>query len=184
MRDNWLTGVPENIHDMIVTPKTKEIKIWLGGEDVGLEISFRRISFTDLDNLLARDRKHADRQMQAHIAQMPPEQRVLLREAVRDGDGSLPTSIRGIPEYLRDAMRSSDLVGTFIKGWVKQHCVMDDGLIPLLNIEQMSIYHHGERFVIKDGVAGFLHYCAAFGNRKSAINISCTCAACSQQMAT
>ena len=47
--------------------------------------------------------------------------------------------------------------------------MMDDGLIPFLNFEQMAIYFHGERITIKDGIADFIYYCAAFGSGKGAM---------------
>jgi hypothetical protein len=182
MKDNWLTAFPKNIHDMIVTPKTKDVKVWLAQEDVGLELSFRRISMPELDKMLTQDRERQEKlardAMQFHRAQLPPEQRAFV------GTPWSPSSFDRLPEDLREAMMSLDPVGTYIKRWAERHCVMDDGLIPLLNFEQMSIYHHGERLVIKDGVAGFLYYSAAFGNQKGAINVRCPCAVCSSRTAT
>ncbi len=66
--------------------------------------------------------------------------------------------------------------------WVTENCLMDDGLIPFLNFEQMAIYFHGQRIAIKDGVAGFIHYCAALKNAKGAINLRCPCPKCSLQV--
>jgi len=191
MKDNWLTAFPKNIHDMIVTPKTKEVKVWLAQEDVGLELSFRRVSMADLDKMLARDRerqeKIARKQMQLQLARIPPEERAFLEETLRAG-ATKPTwsssSLDGLPEDVREAMLSSDPVGTQIKRWAERNCVMDDGLMPVLDFKQMSICHHGEKLEIKDGVAGFLYYCAAFNCQKGAINVRCPCAVCSPRTAS
>jgi hypothetical protein len=190
MKDNWLTAFPNNIHDMIVTPKTKELKVWLAQEDVGLQLSFRRVSMSELDKMLTSDRerqgKFARDRMQLHLAQLPPEQRAFCEEALLADRPRTPwqsSCLDGLPEDLREAMLSPDPVGTQVKRWAERHCAMDDGLIPLLDFEQMSIYHHGQRLVIKDGVAGFLYYCAAFNNQKGAINVRCPCKVCSPQTA-
>ncbi|KKM71059.1 hypothetical protein LCGC14_1434450 [marine sediment metagenome] len=186
MDENCLTAYPANIHDMTVTPKTKEVKVWLDKEDVGLQLSFRRITVTELDRMLGRDRERAERiasrLMQERLAQLPAEHRAFLEEAMREARSQPQQAIWGLddlPEDLREAVLSKDQVGTFVKRWAECHCVMDDGLIPLLDFEQMAIYHHGERLMIKNGVAGFLYYNAAFGCQKGAINVRCPCATCS-----
>jgi hypothetical protein len=83
-----------------------------------------------------------------------------------------------LPDFIRESFLAEDKTGYFVKHWVKEHCQMDDGLIPFLNFDQMAIYFHGQRFTIKDGVAGFLRYCALFKSAKGAINISCPCPTC------
>jgi hypothetical protein len=159
MEENWLTAYPANIHDMIVTPKTKEVKVWLEKEDVGLNLSFKRVTFSELDELLSRDRERAE------------------KIAVK----KMHANLDDLSEEGREGIHSEDPVGTFVKRWAEQHCVMDDGLIPLLDFEQMAIYHHGERLTIKNGVAGFVYYSAAFSNKKGAINVQCPCSICSPQ---
>ena len=51
MEDNWFTAYPPNVHDMTVTPKTRDVKVWLDKEDVGLELSFSRISIENINRL-------------------------------------------------------------------------------------------------------------------------------------
>lgn len=184
MEENWLTAYPANVHDMIVTPKTKEVKIWLDKEDVGLELSFRRVTIRELDQLLSRDRERQEKIAGEQLAQMPPEHRKFVEHALREGWSQprrLPAGLDDLPEDLREAILSEDQIGTLVKRWAERHCAMDDGLIPLLDFEQMAIYHHGERLTIKDGVAGFLYYSAAFNNQKGAINVRCPCLTCSPQ---
>jgi hypothetical protein len=54
MDKNWFTAYPSNIHDMAVTPKTKQVKIWLAKDDVGLELSFKRITMSELEEWLSK----------------------------------------------------------------------------------------------------------------------------------
>ena len=34
MEDNWFTAYPTNLHDMTVTAKTRDVRVWLAEEDV------------------------------------------------------------------------------------------------------------------------------------------------------
>jgi hypothetical protein len=192
MEDNWFTAYPANVHDMIVTPKTKEVMVWLAEEDVGLDLSFRRITLAELDGLLELDRRRqeniaCDREKQL-LAQLPPDQRDFFEGSMREARSRAnePPSdwwlkqLNRLPAELREAQLSGDPVGYRVKQWVQNNCITDDGLIPLLNFEQMAIYFHGERIAIKDGVAGFLYDSAAFGNSKGAVNVACRCATCSR----
>lgn len=165
MEENWLTAYPANVHDMIVPPKTKRIKVWLDKEDVGLDLSFKRVTVSELDQLLSQDRERAIKIATEKIPELFGQMLPIHRKSLEQ---DLP-------------LDSEDPIGTHVKCWAKRHCVMDDGLIPLLDFEQMAIYHHGERLTIKNGVAGFLYYCAAFNNQKGAINIHCPCPTCSPQ---
>ena len=50
-------------------------------------------------------------------------------------------------------------LGERIKKWVINNDVVDrDGYIPLLNIENMSLYRNGMKHVIKDGISDTLYY--------------------------
>jgi len=196
MEDNWFTACPRNVHDMIVTPKTKEVKIWLAQDDVGLKLSFRRITMSELEGLLDQDRKRqqesaADREME-FLAQLPPQQREFMEKSLRDARSlaKQPPSpwwlkqLERLPPEVRESHLADDRTGFLVKRWAKDNCMMDDGLVPILDFEQMAIYFHGERIIIKDGVAEFLRYSAFFGNGKGAVNLPCGCAACSPQATT
>jgi hypothetical protein len=184
IEDNWFTAYPPNLHDMVVTPKTKEVKVWLDEEDIGLEFSFSRITMTELEALLSRDRtrqeKIAAEREQERLALLPPEQQGFMREMreYRSRPQAPPPWVDELPDELREVYLAEDKTGFVVKRWVRDNCVMDDELIPLLNFEQMAIYFHGERITIKDGVADFLYYSAAFNSGKGAINLPCRCAAC------
>jgi hypothetical protein len=183
MQDNWFLACPKNIHDMTVTPKTHDVTIWLDEEDVGLQLSFERITMDKLERVLEQDRKRSEKKtsglMQSFTEHLPPD----IQKMISD-----PQSMRlkmprldGLPPEIREAQLSGDPTGYIVKEWARKNCMMDDGLIPFLNFEQMAIYFHGERITIKDGVADFLDYCSAINNGTGAINLPCRCAVCSPQ---
>jgi hypothetical protein len=152
MEDNWLTAYPDNIHDMIVTPKTKEIKVWLTQDDIGLELGFKRISMEELDGILSQDRERAAANVTKHLEE----------------------ECAWVPSDFQDLIRQelfSDPIGPIVKAWAQEHCKEEDGLIPLLDFEQMAIYFRGHKITIRNGIGGFLYYSAVFGNAKSAVNI-------------
>jgi hypothetical protein len=183
MEDNWFTACPQNVHDMTVTPKTKEVTVWLSEDDVGLQFSFRRLTVRQLDELLDQDWKRSEelaaKRLQEALAQLSPRQRAL-REAMMDdlSGAAEPSWVAGLSQEMREAYVAKDKTAHGVKRWAKEHCVMDDGTIPLLDFEQLAIYFHGQRFMIKDGVADFLYYSAIFGNASGAINLACQCADC------
>jgi hypothetical protein len=188
MEDNWFTAYPANIHDMIVTPKTKEVKVWLNKEDVGLEFSFKRITMADLEEVLTQDwnkqKKRAEEQKQAMLSRLPPEGRELMQRVMQEDrprPRQLPPGAEMLPEAIREAYLADDPTGVFVKRWVRDNCLMDDGLIPFLNFDQMAIYFHGERISLKDGIAASIFYSAAFNSGKGAVNLRCPCRQCSPE---
>jgi hypothetical protein len=190
MEDNWFTAYPRNVKDMIVTPKTKEVKVWLAQDDVGLEFSFSRITMAELEKILSEDRKNQETSARDHeqimLANAPPEIREIMKRAIEEGrlrEKQPPSEwwlrqLERLPPEMREARLAVDPTGHLVKSWARKNCVMDDGLIPFLDFEQMAIYFHGERIVIKNGVADSLFYCSAFENNKGAVNLLCRCQKC------
>src|SRR5208337_5111443 len=162
MVDNWFTAYPPNVHDMTVTPKTRDVKVWLDKEDVGLKLSFSRISMGQLTDMLIIDNERANAVAKGQIRQQ--------HEGMLSED---------LDELLRmfDSEPNEGVNGMNIKNWVKENCQMDDGLVPLLNFEQMAIYFHGHRFTIKDGVSDSFLYCFA-ENCAISYNLQCPCPRC------
>jgi hypothetical protein len=157
--DNWFTAYPKNIHDMIVTPKTKEVTVWLSEHDVGLKLSFKRVTPDQLAEILALD----------------------YQRGVAGSEGMIAKMLEGLPAEFRDSVEASvrkDQVGPGVVEWAVRNCAMDDGLIPLLDIDEMAIFFHGQRVVIKNGITEKISYCAAFNCRKGAVNLSCHCDKC------
>lgn len=162
MEDNWFTAYPSNIHDMTATPKTHNVKVWLDKEDVGLEFSFRRISMDELDKMLTTDSERAnagakERTRQQHEGMLPEDLNELLA--------------------MFDSGQNKGHIGTEVEKWVKDNCQMDDGLVPILNFEQMSIYFHGRRYTIRDGIADSWYYCLSL-DCATAYNLVCSCPRC------
>jgi hypothetical protein len=185
MEDNWFTALPSYVHDMTVTPKTQEVKVWLGQADVGLEFSFKRLTMDQLDVMLGKDWARAEElaagKLEVLLAQLLPDQRTFLETALRKANsGSLqpPPWLDELPPELREAALAKDKTGYAVKRWVSENCKVVGGLIPLLNFEQMALHFHGQRITIKDGIGDSFIYCAAFGCGKGAVNLSCDCAVC------
>jgi hypothetical protein len=164
MVDNWFTAYPSNIHDMTVMPKTREMKVWLGKEDVGLELSFRRIPMEALTEMLIADNGRANTVAKERIRQQH--------------EGMLPEDLSELLAMF-DSAPDAGLVGVQVKNWVKDNCQMDDGLVPLLNFEQMAIYFHGHRLIIKNGMTNLIHYCFA-ENCATSYNLNCPCPRCTE----
>jgi hypothetical protein len=160
MTDNWFEAYPPNLHDLTVTPKTKDVKVWLDKEDVGLELSFDRITMEKLGKILAEDREHTRLEAEKENERMPPE----LQEYHRT--------------WFRQSSQQPDVLGYRIKKWAEGNCVMDDGLIPFLNVEKMAIYFHGRRLDIADRKCIVLRYSLAL-DCVHAIHATCGCWICS-----
>jgi hypothetical protein len=172
MEDNWFTAYPPNVHDMIVTPKTKAVKVWLSEEDVGLVFSFRRLTISELEEMLGKDKRRADKIVAKYehewLARLPLESRRFMEAIMQD----LRSARRESPDGSTVVHFSYDLVGDAVRRWVQENCVMDDGLIPVLNFDEMALYFHGTRIKIKDGIANCIDYSACFNNGKgAAVNI-------------
>ncbi len=105
MIDNWFTAYPHNLHDMIVTPKTKEVTVWLAKEDVGLEFSFRRISPNELNDVLKQDwdrsRERFAQRKKGWLDRLPPDVRGFLERCDRDR----PAGGRHPPFWLKELAR-------------------------------------------------------------------------------
>jgi hypothetical protein len=121
MEDNWLTAYPANVHDMIVPPKTKAVKVWLAEADVGLDFSFKRITMANLDELLRQDWEAAQKviaeRKREWMTTLPPEQRQaqeFIEKAIREhlsGPIQLPPGVDTMPEHIRESFLAEDKTG-------------------------------------------------------------------------
>ena len=166
MVDNWFTAYPSNIHDMTVTPKTRQVKVWLDTEDVGLDLSFRRITMDELREIMNKDAKRT-------LAEMRERDERRIEEAPLEKRQSMRMEL----EQRMQRYEHDDFVASRVQEWAHQQCRMDDGLIPFLNFEQLAIHLHGHRLVIKDGMGGQFDYCARINSRDS-YNLECPCPDC------
>jgi hypothetical protein len=169
MIDNWFVAYPRNIHDMVVLPTTKATKVWLTKEDIGLELSFRRLTLEQLGEQVAADWLW--------------EQHLLSEQGVSSELPRLPPHAADWTDEDRQAYRVRGFIGTAVVRWARENCLMDDNLVPFLNFEQLAINYHGQRYTIREGVQGSF----AFRLRNSfihdihvgsIISLPCYCHAC------
>jgi len=103
--DNALELYPKNIHDFVVTAKKREIKLWLGERDIGLDLIFERITFQKLDELLRADfersKKRSDERLKKGMEKMEHWQRQYLQEGM-----STPTKMPSWIDKIRTTIRS------------------------------------------------------------------------------
>jgi len=141
MEDNAFEAYPDNIHDMFVATRKGRVKVWLAAkDDIGLDLSFRRLSLDELEEVLETDRTRAYTKAE-----------VLLRN-----------EFPGVRELISQALHSDDPVGRHVKSWAEKNCMCDDLKIPFVNFESISVFLRGERIVLKDGLGPTFDYCAAF----------------------
>jgi hypothetical protein len=168
MTDNWFEAYPANIHDMIVRPKTRDVKIWLDKEDVGLELSFQRVTMDELSEILDADWKRS----QDRVAKADEERRK-----------TMPPNIREMQQAWRlFDPPAQNTTGKIVKEWARENCLADDGRIPFLQVERMAINYHGRRYDFKDGHMNLgtiqLGQSSAFGIFGALIQIVCSCPIC------
>jgi hypothetical protein len=188
MEDNVFTAYPGNIHDMVIAPKSTSVKVWLGKDDVGLEFSFKRIMREDLAAVMAADlgrvkpeiqRIHSEAFARARHAlqNLPPE---ILQAIEKDASTPFspdPSIAEGMPEEIRRTFLTEDKVAWSVERWMKDN-IEEGEPIPFLNVEQMALWFHGNRWVIKDGIANFIRYSACFESPGGFVNLGCPCPAC------
>lgn len=202
MEDNWLTAYPSRINDMVVTPGTMKVKVWIGSTDVGLQFSFKRISMEELETRLEQDKDKAEapaaQARESFLSKLRPESRAYLQKYWEDSQRPEqralmlkrheyyrrlyhPRGLASIPEGYREWFLAVDKTGSHVKRWVASNCMMNDGLIPFLDFEQLAIYFHGQRITIKDGISDLIAYSTSFGNVIAAVCLWCSCRSCSSQ---
>jgi hypothetical protein len=152
MDKNCFECHPSNIHDMTIRPKRKDVKVWLTKDDIGLELTFDRISMARLEERLAEDKRRREK--------------AGLYRGLEDSDSDI---------------RFERSITQTIKDWAASNCLDDDGLIPFLDFREMALYYPcGTRVEIRNGVAHVIHYDAEFNNSGSgsAVNVNCHCSIC------
>ena len=186
MEENAFEAYPENIHDLAVATRKGSIKVWLASANIGLELTFDRITLDELDNVLAKDKKRSDekssRVIQSVLNSFPQHVHECFNEAIAGPRMLPPGSFEGLPEHILNGWLSGDPTGYGVRDWVLKKCLDDEKKVPFLNFEQLAIYNHGERITIRNGI-GRIHYCAAFESW-GAFNLGCPCKACSAVSST
>lgn len=181
MVENAFEAYPANIHDLAVATRKGHVKVWLEPRDVGLDLSYKRVTLDELGGILSKDRERAEAKskelLKARIHTWPPEIAQMIEEAQSRPRTIPPEWLESMPDELREAYLADDPVGHLVKSWAVKDCMTDDGLVPFLDFEQLAILHHGARIAIRDGIGG-MDYNASFNNF-GGVNLPCLCSKCS-----
>ena len=176
MIENAFQSDPLTLHDLSCTASATRIKVWFAPRDIGLDLSFQRLTVDELSRILQTDKERAENSPAAKRAKAEiDELKAALPESMRDylsgAETQIPLSwIDHLPEHLRQAYLSGDPVGFSIKRWALQNCVDADGKLTLLDFTNFSVKNAGRTIRIRNGIEegqGFLGYCAAIDNAGS-----------------
>ena len=176
MIENAFQSDPLTVHDLSCNASATRIKVWFAPRDIGLDLSFQRLTVDELSVILQTDKERAETSPAAKRAKAEiDEMKAALPESIREylsGDGIRmpPSWIDDLPEHLRGAHLSGDPVGFSIKRWALQNCVEAEGKLTLLDFTNFSVNNAGRSIRIRNGIEegqGFLGYCAAIDNAGS-----------------
>ncbi|HBO45040.1 MAG TPA: hypothetical protein DD670_14145 [Planctomycetaceae bacterium] len=176
MIENAFQSDALTLHDLSCTASATRIKVWFAPRDIGLDLSFQRLTLDDLSRILQTDKERAENSPAAKRAKAEVDEiKAALPESIRDclsGDEiQIPSSwIDRLPEHLREAYLSGDPVGFSIKRWALQNCVDADGRLTLLDFTNCSVNNAGRSIRIRNGIEeghGFWRYCAAIDSAGS-----------------
>lgn len=165
LRENIFEADPAEVYDLTVDTAPTSMKIWFAEREIGMELSFRRITLEKLDEVLTGDRARSQKRL-------PPE--------IKDLIGRSPTSTEimrgmagrsGLPDEVRDAFLSGDPTGNLVRKYAEGHLDLEEGTVPFLDFRTLHV-HSGDRHVIvKDGLASSIFYSASFGNARGGFNL-------------
>ena len=158
IRENAFEAYPQNVHDMTVATRKGSVKVWFGRADIGLDLSFSRLTMERLEQKLAEDRCRGADQMLKSLRERPSNMPDDHRQRIEDDMHKLKEG------------KANDRVGPAVTEWVRGKCVDGEGKIPFLDFEQFSAYSQGKRITIRDGV-GSIKYCAGFNDAGTAFNL-------------
>jgi hypothetical protein len=174
MEDNMFEVDPSRLYDLEANTGGTRLKFWLSKRNIGLDLSFKRVTMPELSAILDSDRLRAERESEQRL---PDEVKHTLREAklrpTSNWFQSLP-SFQQLPDEVREAHLSGNPTGTFVKRWASSHCQDDEGRIPLLDFETLILHDGPRRIVIRNGIAAdgcIIRYSSSFGNGARGFNL-------------
>jgi hypothetical protein len=181
MEDNALEFYPRNVHDFVATARKREVTLWLGERDIGLDLSFERVTMEALEKLLGTDfersKKKTDAIRQKALERPDDRQRAQLQEAL-SGPQSVPRWVDkvnpAIREQVREGFLTGDNTGACVKKWARENSAQSDGKIPLINFKNISFFLFGRRLRIRNGLAfeGLeIGYSGSFENALGSLNL-------------
>ena len=140
MQENDFVLTPSSVHDLQVTVTKHQLKIWVSRENVGLDLSFRWLTWDKLVETFDKDWR--------------PSAKSKRTKAVFSGmTAGLPA---GMKEQFESDMKQSaaehdEQARQMLRKEVEEKC-MRNGKIPLLDIRKMDIYHRGVKTVVDNGI--------------------------------
>lgn len=174
MEDNMFEADPKRLYDLEASTGGTRLKFWLSRRNIGLELTFERVTMGELSNMLEADRLLASPPLELlHTAdnqEVDPDSKPKSNSAWFQ---ELP-SFQRLPEALRDSILSKDPTGTFVKRWVSNHCLDDEQRVPLLNFEKLVFFRGSKRVEIRNGIVteGLgIKYSAGFHSGVAAFNL-------------
>jgi hypothetical protein len=142
MKDNVFEAFPQNLHDLEVTVGKKTIRVWFMPANLGLEVSFARISLQQLHTIIERDEMRTTKKTSSLGS---GEHHAELMARMKDW---LPERMCAIVD-----LTMGDTIGPLrLVRKLAAQLVDDNGLVALLNFKRMMVYHHGKVIGIAKGI--------------------------------
>lgn len=150
-RNQW-TGTTDVIHDLVVNTAGTDIRVWHGKRDVGLQLSFDRLSPSRFDRLLEADteasRGKLDQLVSDWLKSTNADQAAAIAvqkaiEKLQPPHGLLPNDWGSAYHRIVSTMED-------IRNWAKQYATDEQGNVVLLNIENLVAYNYGRRIEIRN----------------------------------
>ena len=133
-----------------------------------MELSFRRLTPDELDEILSRDRERANGIAEKHL---PAEIKQLIAN-----HRSSPGMMRGrptgsdLPADIRDASLSGDPAGWSVRKYAERQ-LDDEGKIAFLDFRKLQVHANGREVVVRDGLGSSILYSTSFSNGQGGFNL-------------
>jgi hypothetical protein len=173
IQENMFEADPAHIHDLVLDTAPTKVKIWIAKREIGLELSFRRITADELDTFLAEDHRRASHDIEALL---PEEVRRFLAEYDPDQRRqNMATMLSGsnLPPTIREAAVSGDPTGTLIRAYAKR-MADDEAKVAFLNFQKLHVYSNGRELIVVEGLKSgsvFVSHSASLYNRQGGFNL-------------
>ena len=154
IEDNMFSANPACLRDLEVNISGTRLKFWLARRSIGLDLSFKRVTLSELSKNLEVDRQRDEQAFNDRLQNDPWLQQV--------SKGS------------RETHTYEDPIATGVKAWVNSYCLDDEQQVPLLNFENLVLHNRGQWVVVHNGITSSsgntVSYSASFGNRHASFS--------------
>jgi hypothetical protein len=171
MEENMFLADPDVLHDLEIDTGPTKVKAWFARRDVGLDLSFKRVTLDELNGVMAEDRRRAESIGKELQDRLPPDLQALIG---KHRDQPPPSWEAELPDEIREIHCSNDRIGTMVRKWAMANCQDDEQRIPFLDFKNMVVHHSGRRIVIRNGIRegeGGIVYSASLNNVRGAFNL-------------